>query len=657
MPYSADKITTQTLAIRLLRVLRYNKARTERTISLLSDQNKPLFHVLPYLLHVNHKSLPGYVAAKEIACGLCNYTLRTDVSNALLKVFPNISNITDFAKETWPKQRYIDSILLMGSVGTIGQDEHSDFDYWVCVNAKAMSSLALENLQKKLTRIEQWAEKIYDLEVHFFISDIDSVKANDFGIADGESAGSAQALFLKSEFYTTNMVVSGKAPFWWLTPDNTSTEQYNVLFNSLKKGVSPDPAWLMDLGNIEKMDPSELFGAAIWQLSKAMDSPFKSVLKMAKLEVFLENIETHQPMCNELKRLVHNTNESSGKAEPIDPYAFMFDLLIRHYSKVKKDDIVTLLQECLYIKSHAQLSVKVANNGRTFKHQIMSIYVSKWGWPEEKVQEFDHIHSWPFSKHVLLSKRIHRFLIQCYRRMSKKFKDLEHTVSQQDMTVLGRRLESFYAKKPNKIDILRSGFGEELYCPVATIRAKRQKDGSRQWTLYSGDFLTAPDKDAKAYKVRTDSSTTHLVMWCIVNRIIDKNTQLLLDYDSDPVTEQDLQNFARYASKLFKPLKVNSLAREQLLASNEITACLAVLNIESSRLKAHVDDIAIIYSTSWGERYIEFGKEAFIRISKRIQEQELLPLRYVISPDYSHKQRLEQDFQKLSPVVFDNELY
>lgn len=301
--------------------------------------------------------------------------------------------------------------------------------------------------------------------------------------------------------------------------------------------------------------------------------------------------------------------------------------------------------------------MKVADNGRTFKHQIMSLYVSKWGWPEEKVKELDQIHSWPFSKHVMLSKRIHKFLIQCYRRMSKNFKDLEHTVNQQDMTVLGRRLESFYAKKPNKIDILRSGFGEELYCPVATIRAKRQKDGSRQWTLYSGDFLTTSDKDAMPYKVHTESSTTHLVMWCIVNHIIDQNTQLLLDYDSDPVTEVDLQNLASYASKLFKPLKVNSLAREQLLASSEITACLVVLNMESSRLKAHVDNITLIYSTSWGERYIENGKDAFIRVSKRIKKQKSLPQRYMVSPDYSHKQRLEQNFQRISSVVFNNFIY
>lgn len=656
MHYTADDSSTQseqTLAIRLLRVLRYNKARIERTISLLTDEHKPLFHVLPYLLHVNEKALPGYVSDEAAPFGLFNYTLRPDISQALEQLFPEIGDVTEFAKRAWPKKRFIESVLLMGSVGTIAQDEHSDFDYWVCIDRKRFSEKMLTLLQNKLTRIEAWAEKHFGLEVHFFLSDIESVHSNDFGIADGESAGSAQAVFLKAEFYTTNIVVAGRAPFWWLTPTNTTDEEYDTLFKSLRKGISPDPDWVMDLGNLEKMDPTELFGAAIWQLSKAMDSPFKSVLKMAKLEVFLENIDSHQPLCNQLKQFVHKTNEASGKVEPVDPYALMFNQLVDHYTKVGEPDIVNLLQECLYIKCNAQLSIRMTEYGSNFKRKIMSLYVTKWGWNEAKIRRLDNIDTWSFSQHVVLSKRIHSFLIQCYRRMSKKFRHLEHNVSSEDMTVLGRRLETYYAKKKNKIDMLRSGFGEELYCDTATIRSKRLKDGRRHWTLYSGDQLTAPDSEARPYKVRTDISTTHLITWCVINRIIDRRTVLLLDYDSDPVTESDLKNLTRYAAQQFKPIKVNAIARKSLLSKSIVTDCLVVLNFESSRMKAHTDEIITVYSTSWGERFIEYGKQPFLDLMDTIKTQKHSPTRYMVSPNFNHKKRLEKDFRTLSPLVFD----
>ncbi|HCG90212.1 MAG TPA: adenylate cyclase, partial [Alteromonas macleodii] len=268
----------QNLTIRLLRVLRYNKARIERALTLMPEKHRPLFHVLPFLVHVNHEALPGYVApltsGETVPFGINNYSFRPDVEQALQRCFPAQSHLFSDIKQIWPRQRAVDALVLMGSVGTIAQTDDSDFDFWVCIDGKCFSTTELALLQQKLTAIEKWADNTFGIEVHFFLSEIDKVKQNDFGVAEGESAGSAQALFLKAEFYNTNIVVAGKAPFWWLTPEKTTEKQYQAIYNSLEKGGSPDVDWFMDLGHLERLDASELFGAAIWQLGKAMDSPF-----------------------------------------------------------------------------------------------------------------------------------------------------------------------------------------------------------------------------------------------------------------------------------------------------------------------------------------------------------------------------------------------
>jgi adenylate cyclase class 1 len=91
----------------------------------------------------------------------------------------------------WPKERLIKSLMLMGSIGTIAQSKGSDFDYWVCVDGSRYTPGSINLLQKKLNLIEQWADTQHGMEVHFFISQIDKVCANDFGVADGESYGSS----------------------------------------------------------------------------------------------------------------------------------------------------------------------------------------------------------------------------------------------------------------------------------------------------------------------------------------------------------------------------------------------------------------------------------------------------------------------------------
>lgn len=643
----------QNLAIRLLRVLRYNKARIERAIELLPTEKKPLFQVIPFLLHVNHPELPGYVEDKNTPYGLNNYSLREEVIEALRQVFANKSALFDDMRQIWPRQRRIDALVLMGSIGTIGQSRDSDFDYWVCLDGEQYTPRDITLLERKARQVERWALEYHNMEVHFFISDTDKVKNNDFGVADGESSGSAQAIFLKAEFYTTNIVVAGKAPFWWLMPEKTTDRQYNELIEALTESESPDPKWFMDLGNLQRMDPNELFGAAIWQISKAMDSPFKSVLKMAKLEVFLENIEQKkQPLCNLLKKRVHNGTQAPGEVDYIDPYALMFDELIDHYTRVNNEEVIKLLQLCLYIKCNSALSLSFNSGGSNFKRQIITSYVKSWGWSEEKIKKIDRIKYWNFQELSFLSKQIHSFLISCYRRMSEKLKHNKQTVSQQDMTVLGRKIDAYYSKKDNKIDYLRSAFDNELYNDTVTIKAERRADASREWLIYAGNQTKGTGVNLEKFLLKSGTDPIQLVVWAVSNRILDGKTKILLGYKTEPLIEEDLQQLAQRIESLFPPVKISELPREALLVPARILNCLAVVNFESRRGNADIESLTLIYSTSWGEIYTLEGFEALEALWFDLFEVPKKPGTFVLVPEGSHQKRIFQDFVRRTHETF-----
>lgn len=642
----------QNLTIRLLRVLRYNKARIERSLTLLPESRRPLFHALPFLLHINHPEFPGFVDDNSVPYGLNNFTYRDQIKEALSLCFPAQQGLLDDVKQLWPRRRAIDALVLMGSIGTIAQSDNSDFDYWVCVNGEELSDAQMTALQQKLTLIEEWAETTHHLEVHFFLSDINKVRANDFGVAEGESAGSAQAVLLKNEFYTTNIVVAGKAPFWWLVPDAVSEQQYYSLMGHLKEGSSLEPGWFMDLGALEHLDPSELFGAAIWQLGKAMDSPFKSVLKMAKLEVFLENAEHEQPLCNLLKKRVHNGDEAPGSVATIDPYALMFDQLIAHYTAIQQPDVVELLQQCLYIKCGTRLSQPLDKEKVTFKRRIVAGYVKQWGWTRAELRHLDNINNWSFQEMVKLSRRIHSFLIHCYRRMSAKLSLDSQSVSKEDMTVLGRRLDTFYSKKENKIPFLRSGFDDKVYCPQITVKKHRKKGGDAVWVAYYGDQLGKLGKVLDKTRMMQTHCPVQLMLWCVCNRIVDDKTQILLDYDTDPVTDFDLGQFVKHALTLFPPVKINALARDALLAPQQIKTCMVVLNFTTIRLKATVEEVTVIYTTTWGETFIASGIEALDSLWFELQEVSPPPPCYLYVPRSSHSRRIAHDFQQSNEQPF-----
>lgn len=570
----------QNLTIRLLRVLRYNKARVERAIELLPDRKKPLFQVIPFLLHINHPEFPGFIDDKSVPCGLQNYSRRDQLLDALKLIFSDKQHLIDDMRQLWPKKRHIESVLLMGSIGTIAQSHGSDFDYWVCLYGDNYTDVHLSLLQDKLSLIENWAMSEHQLEVHFFLSEIEKVKVNDFGEADGESSGSAQAIFLKGKFYTTHIVVAGKAPLWWLIPEKTTDGEYQQYIEQIREGDSPDPDWFIDLGNLHAMDPNELFGAAIWQISKGMDSPFKSVLKMAKLEVFLENISQKQPLCDLLKARVHGGEFSHGDLEHLDPYALMFDELLSHYSEAGNTQVVGLLQLCLYIKCGCPLSEPAEISGNHFERQIIQSYVHQWGWSKNRIMKVDGMKHWSFRDLSRLSRQTHSFLIMCYRRISARIEQNKQNVNSHDMTVIGRKIDTFYSRKENKIEYLRSAFDNELYCPEITIRIELDENLRRKWSMYSGNQVHKEVELLEKFLLLSAYNPLELIIWGLSNRVMDQQSKILLGYNTEPVTEEDLKFLVKHAEALFPPIKISELSREALLKPASIKNCLVVVNIE-----------------------------------------------------------------------------
>lgn len=642
----------QNLTIRLLRVLRYNKARTERALELLSPEQRDAYHVIPFLLHINDPSFPGFVDDEKTPLGLVNYSLRDELKEALIRTFPQQQENLEELRNIWPKRRMIDSLVLMGSIGTIGQSQSSDFDYWVCVPGKRYKAAHFRLLQKKLSAIESWAATHFDMEVHFFLSDIDRVKNNDFGEADGESSGSAQAVFLKAEFYTTHIVVAGKAPFWWLLHEGATDDEYQQLHASLKEGEAPEPKWFMDLGNIEHMDPAELFGAAIWQISKAMDSPFKSVLKMAKLEVFLDNID-NPPLCSLLRTAVQNGSRAHAGLEYVDPYGLMFDQLMSHYQSQGNQDVVELLQLCLYIKSDCGLSLPADADAFHFKRKIIMAYVEQWGWSRDKVRKVDRIKYWDYRELSHLGKRIHAFLIACYRRLSARITQHKQLVSKEDVTVIGRKIDSFYSKKEHKIDYLRSAFDEGLYCKVVTVKAEPLSNNRRRWSLFRGNQIDWNNSALTKVHLKSTENPVELILWAVFNGLMDSHSKIILSYHAEPVTESDLLALAAMFENLFSPVKISEIPRNALLVPYRINHCLSIINFESRRHKPETETVNTIYSTSWGELYCIEGFDALESLRFDLCDVSPKPVTRMFAPEGSYQERLYSNFLERVEMDFE----
>ncbi|MCG8535302.1 MAG: adenylate cyclase, partial [Pseudomonadales bacterium] len=122
-------------------------------LSTLSSRHRLFLESLPLLLHINHPSLPGYVSGAT-PCGVSGFVPEKEN----LRAAQTISRSFVYRKKAVQKDR-IYSIFLMGSTGTVAHSESSDMDIWICYDP-GLALEAIEELQDKLTGIEQWADEI-----------------------------------------------------------------------------------------------------------------------------------------------------------------------------------------------------------------------------------------------------------------------------------------------------------------------------------------------------------------------------------------------------------------------------------------------------------------------------------------------------------------
>jgi adenylate cyclase class 1 len=646
----------QANAIRLLRVLRYNRNRIEKANALFSVEHRPLFNAIPFLLQVNHRAFPGFVDDPELPCGLAFFSYRKGVQHALTQLFPEQGELIADPKAIWPKTCYIESLSIMGSIGTTAQSEKSDLDYWVCVDGQVVKGRKWSLLQQKLTLIEQWAWELHHLEVHFFLSDIEKVRNNDFGEADGESAGSAQPTFLKNEYYSTAILITGKIPFWWLAPYDCSAEVYQREYAALQAGTEPDPKYFIDLGNVERLEANEVFGATIWQLTKAMDSPFKSVLKMAKLEVFTDNTEKRIPLCNLLKERVHTGVNIDRDLKATDPYALMFDTIIKFYSQ-RNPKFLELFKACFYIKSDCALTDKKTTASH-FKRDVIFDYVRSWEWSKEKIQSYDRVNNWEFQQVSLLGKQIHSFLIGCYRRLSSQLQGHEQLVSLEDMTVIGRKIDSFYSTKPGKTQYLKRAFETGLMQDEISITMELDLsfDSKQRWTAFRGELKCSDAIDNNPCQLKQSSDPVDLVLWCIFNRIIDDKSLILLQQSNLAVSVEDITELMSDALIEYQPIRVSELSRVVLLAPCQILQCLLVANFSSHGSVTEVETVRVIYLTSWGELYSFADISVFYEIKRQFMSQDIPPNCLLFTPSRNKRKLLYRQLEETLDFEFDKVL-
>ncbi len=522
------------------RFLALNRERLARTHSALRDKQSAFLEILPLLFHVNHASLPGFIT-KDTPAGISEYR-PGDKTIATVKRFARTFN-----QKRRALLRYdIFSLFLMGSGGTVAYTKKSDFDIWICYN-KEITGQRLEELRQKGLAIEQWAAASFDLEVHFFLVEPESFSQGVHEDMSAESSGSAQHFLLMEEFYRTGLVLAGRYPIWWLVPpdEEANYKNYTAMLRR-KRFISDSEA--IDLGPMAGVPTEEFFGAALWQLYKSIDSPYKSALKLMMMEAYAYEYPNVELLCHRFKKAIY---EGEVNLDQLDPYIILYKKIEDYLLGREETERLELIRRCFYFKVNEPLSVVKRRLDDDWRRELMLTITKSWEWSPAYLEMLDSRSKWKIDR-VLNERNVlvkaltfsYQFLSDFARRHAQLV-----SISQHDLNILGRKLYAAFERKAGKVEIVNRGISQNLWESHLTFYRATKTNEDEAWLLY-----TAPLNVAEARRdrpLRRSHSLIELLAWCHFNTLLDDTTVLAMHSEDGSVTPREVKEMLFCFQRLF----------------------------------------------------------------------------------------------------------
>jgi adenylate cyclase, class 1 len=521
--------------------IRLSQRRFHRMEASLSEIQADKLRLLPLLFHVNHPMLPGYVD-KFTPCGIPNYT----PSHLEKQIAKTVSQSFDYKPRAHLKYR-IASLFLMGSMGTLGQSSSSDIDLWICLQETLEQKLKLKLLEKA-SRIKKWLAE-FGVELNAYVVNHDEFSQKRTKKIETDNCGNTQNYLLLDEFYRTAVWISGRWPLWWIIPNDQNYKEHSA---KLLKQKHVDPADWIDFGEVRNIPASEYFSAALWQLYKAIESPYKSSVKLLVLEVYAKLFPCGGVLSAEFKQLVY---DGHSQEQDLDPYL----LTLKFAEEALKDNghRLEFLYRAFYLKANIKVDLKKDKQAH-WQYQTLKKLVKSWGWSQAKLNYLNERNRWTIKEVKEERKNLVRELTNSYHFLSNfsRVHGVINRVAKNELLSLGRKLYSAFERRSGKIEILNNGIAKDIFESSITI----SQDTNGQWKIYIGHIES--NSLARTTEVNISQSLFESLIWGCANNIITSKTRLHLYNTSDYLNLKLANEMLRDIELLLSQFEFNQHAAE-----------------------------------------------------------------------------------------------
>lgn len=642
--------------------------RLRRAFDTLSPRQQDVVEMIPLLFHLTHPLLPGY-GGPDTPQGIADYTPTREALAAarrLVKSFTHDSRVLrTFA---------IRGVYLMGSAGTVAYSRDSDLDVWICHDA-GLTAADIALLKRKAAAIEAFA-LTQGLEVHFYVFDSERFRRGETLGLSAESSGSSQHYLLLDEFYRSGLLLAGLKPLWWYVPPEEEANYDSFVARAIHQRRISGRHYV-DFGGIPEIPAAEFFGAALWQLYKSIDSPYKSVMKLLLMESYAADYP-------HVRLLSHRYKQTLSAARiglnDLDPYLSMFRR-VEEYLMAKRDTArLRVLRRAFYLKADETLSTPPDPRQAGWRREILEEMVRAWGWSAAEILALDRRAQW----RIDTAREERRELVKALQKSYAVLSEFARThgraqhITDADLNILGRKLYAAFERKPHKIELVTRGICQN---PVEAVLSLHRSgdDANDAWLLYEG--RVEPGDEARMTPLKRGESLVEMLAWCYFNRLADSQTEWHLFSAGQRQALTEVRRLLEALTETFPSRQPVPTEMTSLNRAPQATTALFLVNlgcdIAPARLaqgdvltSSHSDAfqfggtranllgaLDLVVETSWGELYAYryAGRDALPLamceyLERLPRKRALIPKVYCATAGYGHliRQRVETYVQDVA---------
>jgi len=561
--------------------LRYNEWRKRQFIDQSPKDAHVILQLLPWLLNTNHPRVPGFIKERKEPFRVFNIANSQDIL-AKEAQFKKMFQVTDekLSVRRHTQESDIQGIFTIGSVGTISQTSHSDCDIWICIDRGQFDDRSFHDLTRKLNLIKGWLDQQLKIPVYFFLTDVEDIRKCNFGNIDFESSGSTQKNVLKEEFYRTSILICGKIPFWWVACDTEGPVDYaEALAQNQRSDLGQTD--LIDLGDLQQVEQSEYYGAALWQLNKSLNHPLKSIIKMLTLKMFLES-PRDELLCNKFRRAVLYPEDK--KTMP-DPGLFTMEKVLDYYAVHARPDHFEFIKKCFYLR----YELKLMSTRQSRKEEIAGPIFSRYKIDRREIYLLNDFDAWDLDRQTDFGGLMFEYVTDIYRDILRVQKGMRGSVAQNDMTIIGRKLASSMSVKNHKIPILHLSSGN-INLTVLNF-------------VYTGDLWQVHASQNQAVPVIANEDMVFCLTYMVWNGLFDP-LRTRMQPNPTSVTLQEIISLGKMTRDVFGTYDITQVHFSKFLDEEIINKMLVIISFEEGAHGLDVENISLVYKNNWEEIFV-----------------------------------------------------